>query len=301
MNSKSYKLRILIELIKSMLPLLIFIIVYILSVLAYCHHYHINEIKTNYFDIFYKSLRLFVVEGEITEPKISLFLNIMRFVAPLTTAMTAIVAFTVLLGRRFKDLRLSFLKNHVVICGLGRKGNNLARHFQKEGQKVVVIDIDESNEYLPIQKLSNIQTISGNAADSKILTKANLFNASCLVIATGSDSTNINILIHATDLIKNGNRTKPLNVILHMQDPDFCPLMRNKQVLKSIRNNVNLIIVNMFDIAARELFTADMLKNMPVSIEAARRMHIVIAGFGNMGQAIGVYGIAEKPAAYMIA
>ena len=44
----------------------------------------------------------------------------------------------------------------------------------------------------------------------------------------------------------------------------------------------------MFDIAARELFTADMLKNMPVSIEAARRMHIVIAGFGNMGQAIAL-------------
>ena len=292
MNSRSYKLRILIELVKSMLPLLIFIVVYILSVLAYCHHYHINkdmtDLEINYFDILYKSLRLFVVEGEIKEPETSLFLNIMRFVAPLTTAMTAIAAFTVLLGRRFKDLRLSFLKNHVIICGLGRKGNNLARYFQEKGQKVVVIDIDENNEYLPIQMLSHVWTIAGNATDSEILTKVNLSNASCLVIATGSDSTNINILNHANDLIKNANRPNALNVILHMQDPDFCPLMKNKQVLKSIRDDVNLIIVNMFDVAARELFTADMVKNMPVALDTAKRMHIVIAGFGNMGQAIAL-------------
>ena len=288
MSSKSHKLHILVELIKNMLPLLIFIIVYALSYLAFRHHYDINGIKANQSDLFYKSLRLFVVEGEINEPKISPFLNVMRFIAPLTTVMAAIAAFTALLGKRFKDLRLSSLKNHVVICGLGRKGNNLARHFQKDGRKVVVIDIDEDNEYLPIQKLSNIWTISGNATDSEILNKANLSSTSCLVIATGSDTTNVNILIHATNLIKHRSRSRPLNVILHMQDPDFCPLMRNKQVLKSIRDNFNLVVVNMYEVAAKDLFTIDMVKNMPVTIGATRRMHTVIAGFGNMGQAIAL-------------
>lgn len=288
MNVKSYKLRIAFELLRSTLPVVIFVAVYAFCYFAYCHHYHLNGIEIHPAELLYKSLRLFVVEGEIDEPRVSGFLNVMRFVAPLTTVMGAIAAFTVLLGRRFKDLRLTTLSDHVVICGLGRKGNSLARQFRAQGKKVVVIDIDASNEYFSIQMLSNIWTIAGNAADSEVLSKANLSSASCLVIATGSDSTNINILVHAANLIKRQKRTRRLNVVLHMYDPDICPLMRNKQVLKSIRESVSLITVNMYELAARNLFTEDMLANMPTAVQDRRRMHIIIAGFGHMGKAIAL-------------
>lgn len=288
MHVKSHKFRILLELMRSTLPVIIFVVVYGLCCLAYCHQYHLNGMEVHPTEILYKSLRLFVLEGGIDEPKLSGFLNLMRFVAPLTTVMGAIAAFTVLLGRRFKDLRLTMLADHVVICGLGRKGNTLARQFQTQGKKVVIIDIDETNEYFSIQMLSNIWMIAGNAADPEVLSKANLSSASCLVIATGSDSTNINILIHAANLIKRHNRTQRLNVVLHMYDPDICPLMRNKQVLKSIRESVSLITVNMYELAARKLFTRDMIKNMPTAVQDRRRMHVIIAGFGYMGQAIAL-------------
>ncbi|OQA02273.1 MAG: potassium transporter peripheral membrane component [Planctomycetes bacterium ADurb.Bin412] len=288
MNVKSYKLRIAFELLRSTLPVVIFVAVYAFSYFAYCHHYHIQGMEVHPSELLYKSLRLFVVEGEIDEPRVSGFLNVMRFVAPLTTVMGAIAAFTVLLGRRFKDLRLTTLADHVVICGLGRKGNSLARQFRAQGKKVVVIDIDESNEYFSIQMLSNIWTIAGNAADPEILAKANLSTADCLVIATGSDSTNINILIHAANQVKARKHHDPLHVVLHMYDSAICPLMRNKQVLMSIRQRVNLVTVNMYELAARQLFLNDMLDNMPTDIQSKQRMHVAIAGFGNMGQAIAL-------------
>lgn len=53
-----------------------------------------------------------------------------------------------LFHEQFQLLRLRFLKDHVVICGLGRKGCQLVRDFHEHGDRVVVIERDEGNDGL---------------------------------------------------------------------------------------------------------------------------------------------------------
>jgi hypothetical protein len=99
-------------------------------------------------DIFYRTLQLFVFEsGWVTGP-ISWNLQVARFLAPLMTVYTAVQTLAILLHRQFQLFSLRFLKNHVVICGLGRKGSLLSRRFHEIGERVVIIERDGNNESL---------------------------------------------------------------------------------------------------------------------------------------------------------
>ncbi|MDD5288584.1 MAG: potassium channel family protein, partial [Dehalococcoidales bacterium] len=94
-----------------------------------------------------------------------------------------------MLGRRFMKERISNLKKHVILCGYGKVGKEVAHVFENEHTPFVIIETDE--------KAADRATNDGhlcinmNATSDEALKEAGIMNARALVAALGSDADNL--------------------------------------------------------------------------------------------------------------
>lgn len=100
-------------------------------------------------------------------------------------------------GRRMKD-RISRLRDHIILCGYGEVGIEVARTLEKEGTPFVAVDTDQ-------QALAKAITnghlyIHGDATRDETLSEAGIQRARGLVATAGNDADNIFITLSAKGL-----------------------------------------------------------------------------------------------------
>ena len=102
------------------------------------------------------------------------------------------------LGRRRMTKEISQLNDHVVVCGFGRLGQDLANQLQHRSIPYVVIDLDEKKIELATE--NGAFAIEGDATSDSVLDDANLKTARALVTALPSDAENVFITLTARNL-----------------------------------------------------------------------------------------------------
>ena len=96
--------------------------------------------------------------------------------------------------RRMFD-RASSIRDHVIICGFGRVGEQVARMLEDEGCPVVVLDNDES--HVSQARDAGLITMRGDATDDLWLHRAGIDRANAVAIVSGDDAVNIVITLSA--------------------------------------------------------------------------------------------------------
>ncbi|MBI5583765.1 MAG: NAD-binding protein [Deltaproteobacteria bacterium] len=235
-------------------------------------------------DIFYLTLQLFSMKsGAVSGPK-PWELELARFLALSLTAFAAAKALLVIFHQQFQLLKLRFLKNHVVICGLGRKGLTMAREFRQAGKKVVVLEHDGHNPLLSDCRNLKVLVILGNAANKDHLRKARLLKARHLIAVCGDDGANVEIAVHAAGLLGD-HPDKALNCFVHLVDPDLCRLLREREIITGKLPFFRQEFFNIYDSGARALLK-DHLDSSGSWKSAARPPHLLIIGLGAMGRSL---------------
>jgi voltage-gated potassium channel len=102
------------------------------------------------------------------------------------------------LGIRKMINDINRLKDHVVICGFGRLGLDLA--VQLQHRRIPFVVIDQDAEKIQFAKERNILAIQGDATAEEVIEQANLNNAKALVSALPSDAENVFITLTARNL-----------------------------------------------------------------------------------------------------
>ena len=94
--------------------------------------------------------------------------------------------------------RIVQLKEHFILCGFGRVGEEIARTFKEEGVPFVVID----NRPDCIARLTPTEYlyVEGDATSDEVLREAGVERARGLVSAVGADADNIYISLSARGL-----------------------------------------------------------------------------------------------------
>jgi CPA2 family monovalent cation:H+ antiporter-2 len=87
------------------------------------------------------------------------------------------------------------IEKHVVICGYGRTGQNLARLLESEGIRYVALDLDP--ERVAGAAAAGESVVYGDSARSDTLVAAGLARASALVISFNDTPASMKILHHA--------------------------------------------------------------------------------------------------------
>lgn len=235
-------------------------------------------------DVLFKAFQLFVLQINV-DPPMPWQLNLARLLAPVVAAYTALQALGQIFAEQARSLRLRFHRNHVIICGLGRKGLTLARGFLERGQQVVVIEQDAENDLVrQCRDLGGVVLI-GDAAEPRLLRKAGLARARHLFALCGDDGSNAEVAVRAAQLV--ASRTgPPLTCILHIFDPQLCTLLRERELDATATNRLRLEFFNVYELGARVLLEENPLPAPPPSGTDTPAPHLVIVGLGRLGESL---------------
>lgn len=122
------------------------------------------------------------------------------------------------LGNRRRNKMISRLSSHIIICGYGRIGEDLAVMLKDRGFGLVVIDHD--SERTEAVRDLNMPAITGDATMENVLEEANLVNARAIVTTLPTDAQNVFIALTARNL-------KPdILIIATAEEPSSCKKLR---------------------------------------------------------------------------
>jgi voltage-gated potassium channel len=100
--------------------------------------------------------------------------------------------------RRQMKAKIVNLKDHFILCGYGRVGEDIARTFSEEGVPFVIIDSRPDN--IKQAEEQGYLSLLGDATSDKVLLEAGIERARALVAAIGSDADNTYIVLSARGL-----------------------------------------------------------------------------------------------------
>ena len=148
--------------------------------------------------------------------------------------------FIKLLGKKLRTwfFLKFFAKNHIVICGAGDMGYALAKDILNNHQdkKLLVVDINPTNDNVNSICTLGGYAISGNAIDKNVLNKLNITKAEKIILMTGKDISNLEILDAITKVIPEADKNDPdnkKNVYIHLESKE------NYEILQSIKEKEN--------------------------------------------------------------
>lgn len=121
--------------------------------------------------------------------------------------LLAVISYYIIQGEIFKKmhenlvkLRIDKLKEHIIICGYGKYGREIAHQFSAHNISFVVIDFNEE-KIEEIQKSEdNILYIQDDATHDEALINAGIERAKAVISALPDDSDNVFIVLTARQL-----------------------------------------------------------------------------------------------------
>lgn len=240
--------------------------------------------ERTFLDNLYLTLGLISMNSGAVPPPVSWELQIARFLVPAVTAYTAFLAFTSLFIQQTDRIRLWFIRDQIIICGLGRKGFRLTTQFLQGGNPVVVIEMDEGNDWIENARSAGAIVIHGDAVDPDLLEKVKLHRAKCLISVLGDDGKNAEVAVQAEKLSRS-RKGGTLTCIIHIFDSQLWELLREKELHTNNNAHFRLELFNIFDRGARL-----MLQESPPWMREPtnQQPHILVVGLGKMGQRLVV-------------
>jgi voltage-gated potassium channel len=102
-----------------------------------------------------------------------------------------------LLGRKRMERQIGRMARHVIVCGFGRVGRNLAQYVSGADQEIVVIEKDPARA-ADAEKAAPV--VRGDATSDEILKEAGIERARVLVTALNTDADNLFVTLTARSL-----------------------------------------------------------------------------------------------------
>ncbi len=238
-------------------------------------------------DAFYLSIQLFVLQSGSVKVPVGWELEVARLLAPAIAAYAAARTLAVILHEQFQSLRLRLLDRHVVICGLGAKGTQLALDCRQEGERVVVIEQNETSDGIARCRQTGALVLPGDATHESVLVQAGAGRASLVMVTCGADAANIQVALNLQRVVHRSS-TGLIRCYLHLVNSELQDLLRHHKLLTTHRDRLEVNLFNDFENAARSLWMQHPLDWMPIAQADATVVRLVIIGFGQMGEAIAL-------------
>ncbi len=240
----------------------------------------------------YMSMQMFVLHTPHLAEPIPWQLEFARFAAAFVGLYTAVRTLMVILSRQTQSMLLRVVWGHVVVCGLGRKGLELARSFRRAGRRVVVVDSQETNEFIGAARAAGAMVVVGDARSIDILRSVGANRARWLIASTGEDGHNIDIAVHAWQLARRRwSVFAKLRCFVHLVNPDLREELKHHRVLADPTDLIDTRPFNIYDSGARDLFDKHPLDYVSIGPTEQRVVHLIVIGIGQMGEAVLIQAV----------
>ncbi len=103
------------------------------------------------------------------------------------------------LNRRKMDKKIKSLRNHIIVCGLGRLGEEVVRNLVETRTDFVLIENTQEKVHKLTKEIGEFPYLIDDAEDTKALESAGVQRASTLISCLGADSLNLFVVITARE------------------------------------------------------------------------------------------------------
>ncbi len=238
--------------------------------------------QRSFLDILYLDLQLFTLESGSVSGAVNWELQIARLLSPAIAAFAALKALALLFREHLRMFKIRFIKKHIIICGLGRKGLLLTLGFIEAGFRVVVIELDEGNDLIPQCREKGALVLIGDATDKDLLRKARVNTAKYIMSMCGDDGVNTEVSVRCKELTDK-KKGMALTCIVHIVNPRLCRLLRERKFGMNQDGAFRLEFFNIFDMGAR----ACLSDYPPFDHQGKadnRQSHMLVVGLGRLGE-----------------
>ncbi len=135
----------------------------------------------------------------------------------MTASLLAVFVVTGTADQLRNEFRARWLRNHVVVCGLGSVGTAVARDLYAQGIRVVIVDPHADDE-LHRESTPRCPVIVGDATRPVILHRAGIEHARALIACTSNDALNLEIGLTAQSVAEARREGRPLRLVLRCFD-----------------------------------------------------------------------------------
>ena len=237
--------------------------------------------------ILYSTLQLFVMEFNVqnTAAPLPWQLHVARLLAALFLGLAIWETLSRLFHDQWQEWRLSRLKGHAIVCGLGRRGAQLVHGLLAQKFAVVAIELNETNEHLAGCAAQGAIVLVGDAKEAALLARAGISRASLMLIASESDRVNLEIALRAKEssAARSGTRERMLKCIVHVSEWEVAEVFRQHRILTSPDQNFDAQLLSYYEESARLA-----LATAPLDVSPDRNVRLVIADFSPMGEAMAL-------------
>jgi hypothetical protein len=222
------------------------------------HRTHAVDYGPTVSDVAYWSLMLFIPGWAPTRTGLPIWLDIARFVAPMVAGYAALAGLYSVFRDRVQQIRLPFMRKHIVVCGLGYVGNVFLRHLRDSGafrsrlrrMNVVAIEVDPANPLIEVWRSSGIPVIVGDARLKRTLHTAGVQRAANLLAVCTEDAVNTQITAVARELAA-GRRRGELHCLARVGNPQLCALLRSHELSRPADPSSSVDFFNTDEVGAR--------------------------------------------------
>ncbi|HLZ23352.1 MAG TPA: NAD-binding protein [Ktedonobacterales bacterium] len=93
--------------------------------------------------------------------------------------------------------RAAVLRDHVIVCGMGRMGLRLTTRLVESGTRAVVVERNPNGELVPRAQALRVPVVTGDARDIETLRQAGLLHARAIVACIDGDLADVEIALAA--------------------------------------------------------------------------------------------------------
>jgi len=251
-----------------------------------------NSEPVDFGSIGYHTLQLFALHAPHLDHPVPWELNLGRWLAAIVILGAVARGLATVFWSECRLFWARHSGDHIVVCGLSRMGIQLAREFRRQGSKVVAIDSGASPEQIADAYRSGVAIIRGDASNPRTLKTAAVGKASRIIAAVDDDQKNVAIAAKVGELLKKtpGSAPHKTECWLFISDPRLQELLRQDGLFPHTGNHyqVNVRGLDYFELVARRVLRKVPLDFEPIRHEDATVVHLIIFGFGSMGQSLAL-------------
>ncbi len=264
------------------------VVVIILGTIGYLHYPREEHGTPSLSNALYHAVQLFWLHTPHFNEPVDWTLELARWLAPLTTVLSVWQFVGSFLNSERAERRLRKMRNHSVVCGLGRKGMCMVAHLRKQNRDVIIIEQNPAPEFTEECHKLGALVLTGNATNPAVLREARTEFAAELYMLCPEDQTNCEIAAVVSGL-PHSKKIQPLACHVHLADTDLRTLLQERMAAHTNHGNVQLHFFDVFDPVARKLIMEDLpLDHSPIAENSAQRVHLVLLGLGRMGGRLAV-------------
>ena len=147
-----------------------------------------------------------------------------------------------LVSRRIEESlglqKITALRGHVLVIGLGTVGLRVARQLHDAGRDVVVIEMNERNRHLGQLRALGVPVMIADATLPEVLASARLAAASAVAVLTSDDLANLETGLAVRDQL--GPRWPATPVVLRIFDPQLAHSVKDTFGFRHVRSTAAL-------------------------------------------------------------